>query len=246
MISSLSPNWDTSAIATSWNSISRTSWDQDVDNRTGLLLRKYQNNQLVDLSANVQVNDFFTETEELPKLEHYVLGSSLLGERLTYSAHNAVSYSRLNVGDLPTNPAEAALYSPIPGEIQSQGVIASTQHAFALPVQLGPIKVVPNIGVEASHYGEAADGDSLTRLMGQGGIRFSLPMWSVDPSVQSSLLNVRGLAHKLEWTAEYFYADSDTNFEEIPYDDPLDDNAQEQFRRRFIQETYGGALPRAF
>ena len=63
---------------------------------------------------------------------------------------------------------------------------------------------------------------------------------------QSSLLNVRGLAHKLDWTAEYFYADSDTNFEELPLYDPLDDDAQEQFRRRFIQDNFGLFLPGEF
>ncbi|WP_146532800.1 LPS-assembly protein LptD [Rubripirellula reticaptiva] len=221
-------------------------WDQDLDHRTALRFRKYYYNNLIDLSANAQVNDFYTETEDLPKLDHYLLGGSLLGDRLTYSAHNAVSYSRLNVADLPTDAAEAAQYSAIPGETQSQGVVATTRQGIALPVQLGPVKIVPNLMGEATHYGEAVDGDSLTRLVGQAGIRFSLPMWNVDPSVQSSLLNVRGLAHKLEWTAEYLYADSDTNLDEVPYYDPLDDNAQEQFRRRFIQDTYGGILPDQF
>jgi hypothetical protein len=74
----------------------------------------------------------------------------------------------------------------------------------------------------------------------------SLSAWRVDPSVQSSLLNVRGLAHKVEWTAGYFYADSDTNLDDLPLYDPLDDNAQEQFRRRFILETFGGVLPDRF
>lgn len=221
-------------------------WDQDVDHRTGLRLRKHLDANLFDVSADVQVNDFFTETERLPELEHYLLGGSLLGDRLTYNQHNSVGYQRLNVADLPVDPAEAAEFSPIPGEVDAEGIVALTRQQIGLPVQLGALKIVPNVMGEASHFGQATDGDSLTRLVGQAGIRATLPMWNVDPTIQSSLLNIRGLAHKLEWTAEYSYSDSNTNLNELPFYDPLDDNAQEQFRRRFIQDTHGGVLPDRF
>lgn len=221
-------------------------WDQDVDHQTGLRLRKYSGSNLIDLSAQVQTNDFYTQTERLPHLDHYLLGGSLFGDRFTYSAHNQVGYARLNAADLPTDAAEAAEFSAVPGDIDSSGIVASTKHEIALPFQLGALKLVPNIGGEATHYGEAVDGDSLTRLVGQAGIRANLPMWRVDPTIQSSLLNVRGLAHKVDWTAEYFFADSDTGRDEVPFYDPLDDNAQEQFRRRFIGDVFGGVLPDQF
>lgn len=221
-------------------------WDQNVDHRTALRLRKYFHNNLFDLSAQVQLNDFYTETERLPQLDHYLLGGSFFGDRFTYSGHNRIGYAKLNAAQNPINAAEAAEYFAVPGDTQQEGIVATTKHEIALPVQLGPLKIVPNVGGEVSHYGEAIDGDSLTRLAGQAGIRASLPMWRVDPTIQSSLLNVRGLAHKIEWTAEYLFADSDTNADEIPYYDPLDDNAQEQFRRRFIGDIYNGALPSRF
>lgn len=221
-------------------------WDQDVDHRTALRLRKYLGANAFDLSAEAQVNDFYTETERIPELDHYLLGGSLLGDRLTYNQHNSVGYKRLNVAGLPEDPAEAAEYSPIPGEVDAEGIVALTRQQLALPVQFGALKIVPNVMGEASHFGEAVGGDPLTRLVGQAGIRATLPMWNVDPTIQSSLLNIRGLAHKLEWTAEYSYSDSDTNLNELPYYDSLDDNAQEQFRRRFIQDTYGGVLPARF
>jgi len=221
-------------------------WDQASDQNTGLRLRHYAGANLVDLSANVQINDFYGETESLPTLEHFLLGGSILGDRLTWSAHNRVGYSRLNVAEAPLDPVEAATYAPLPGEFDREGIIASTRQELALPVEAGPVKVVPFVSGEAAHYGEGTDGDSLTRLLGQAGVRASLPMWRVDPTIQSSLMNVRGLAHKVEWTAEYFYADSNTNFDALPLYDPLDDNAQEQFRRRFILNTFGGVLPNEF
>ena len=34
-------------------------------------------------------------------------------------------------------------------------------------------------------------------------------------------MNVRGLAHKIEWQAEYFYADSNSNLDALPLYNPL-------------------------
>lgn len=221
-------------------------WDQDPDHRTELRLRKYYHNQLFDLSANAQLNDFFQVTERLPALNHYLLGGNLLGDRLNWQMHNHASYSKLNVADDPDDPIQAANHFPLPGEVAAQGVIASTRQELSISLPFGPFKVRPIGSIEATHYGEAADGDSLTRLLGQAGVQLNLPMVRVDPTIQSSLLNMRGLAHKVDWTAEYWYADSDTNLDELPLYDPLDDNAQEQFRRRFIGDTFGGSLPSRF
>jgi len=221
-------------------------WDQDKNRDTGLRLRRYLNNNLFELSANVQINDFFEETERLPALDHYLIGGSPFANLLTWSAHNHISYTKLNAADPPENPTEAAAQTTLPGEYNREGIIARTRQELAMPIQTGPVKVVPYLSGEAAHYGEAVDGDPLTRLLGQGGIRASLPMSRIDPTIESSLLNLRGLAHKLDWTIDYFYADSDTNFEELPLYDPLDDHAQQQFRRRFIVSEYGGTLPDRF
>ena len=220
-------------------------WDQETDHNTALRLRRYYYNQLFDVTADVQLNDFFTETEELPSFDHYILGASPL-RWFTWSAHSRIANSRLNVADPPTDPVQAAAESPLPGEVDAGGLVASTRHEIALPVQTGPIKFVPFVSGEAAYYDEAADGGAFDRLLGQAGLRASLPMSRIDPTIQSSLMNIRGLAHKLEWVGEYFYADSDRDLDELPLYDPLDDNAQEQFRRRFIQTTFGGALPVEF
>ncbi|MCC9657675.1 organic solvent tolerance protein OstA [Rhodopirellula halodulae] len=220
-----------------------SEWDQDADHRTGLRFRKYAGSQMLDVAANFQVNDFFMETEELPTIEHYALGGSILGDLLTWSMHNEVGYKHLQVADKPNDPVIAANTFTLPGELDREGVVTRTRQEVSMPLDLGPLKFIPFATGEAAHYGEGADGDDVTRLWGGGGIRLNLPMSRVDPTIQSSLLNIRGLAHKIDWSAEYFYADSDTNMDELPYYDPLDDNAQEEFRRVFIGTNYGGVLP---
>jgi hypothetical protein len=222
-------------------------WDRDKDHDTSLRLRKYYFNNLFELSAEAQANDFFTETQRLPSFDHYLLGGSILGDRLTWSMHNQVGYADLDVARSPLDPAQDAItQTPLPGEVDAEGLIASSRQELSMPLELGPVKFSPFVSGEASNYGEDASGDSLTRLIGQAGVRASMPMWRVDPNVQSSLLNVRGLAHKVEFSGEYFYADSDANLDELPLYDPLDDDAQEEFRRRFFFSTYGGGLPARF
>lgn len=224
-----------------------SEYDRAKDHDTSLRLRKYYFNNLFELSAEAQANEFYTETQRLPAFDHYLLGGSILGDRLTWSMHNQVSYADLNVATSPLDPAQDAItQTPLPGEFDAEGVVASTRHEISMPLELGPIKFSPFVSGEASHYGEDATGEPLTRLLGQGGVRAALPMWRVDPNVQSSLLNVRGLAHKIEFRGEYFYADSDANLDELPLYDPLDDDAQEEFRRRFFFSTFGGGLPARF
>ncbi|MEM6473823.1 MAG: organic solvent tolerance protein OstA, partial [Planctomycetota bacterium] len=219
-------------------------WDQNPDHVTELRLRKYYFNQLFDLSVRPQLNDFFMETERLPALDHYLIAAGL--GPFNWNMRNHVSYSRLNVADDPDDPVQAANHFPLPGEVDAQGLVASTRQELSLKWSPGPFNVVPIGAFDAAFYGEAADGESLTRLLGQAGIQINLPMFRVDPTIESSLLNVRGLAHKVNWEFEYWYADSDTDLDEIPLYDPLDDTSQEEFRRRFIGDTFGGVLPGRF
>jgi hypothetical protein len=221
-------------------------WDQDSDDVTGLRLQKYHHNQLFDLATNVRVNDFFMEVERLPSLNHYLLGGTFLGERVTWQMQNHASYSRLRVGDPPTDPTQAAQSYPLPGEIESEGVIGWTRQELSVSLPVGPINFRPIGSFEAAYYGEDADGESLTRLLGQAGLQMNLPMVRIDPTIQSSLLNMKGMAHKLDWTAEYWYSESNEDYDDFPLYQRLDDNAQEQFRRRFIGTTFGGSLPDQF
>ncbi|MEM1228853.1 MAG: organic solvent tolerance protein OstA [Planctomycetota bacterium] len=222
-------------------------WDQDADRNTGLRLRRYAGSQLIDASLNLQINDFFSETERLPVIDHHALGGSLLGDRLTWSMHNEIGYQRLNPADAPLDPAVAALTSTLPGETAAEGIVTRTRQELSAPLDAGPLRVVPFAIGEAAHYGEDVNGDELTRLWGGGGVRANLPLTRIDPTVQSSLLNIRGLAHKLDLSAEYFYADSDTDLDELPFYDPLDDNAQEEFRRAFTFSNFGAPpLPAEF
>jgi hypothetical protein len=99
--------------------------------------------------------------------------------------------------------------------------------------------VVPYLLGDATYWQEDLSGNDLTRLYGQVGIRASLPFWRVDPSIQSTLWNVNGLAHKVTFDMDAFWSDSSQDLSELPLYDQIDDDSQEHFRRRFAFNTYG-------
>jgi hypothetical protein len=71
-------------------------------------------------------------------------------------------------------------------------------------------------------------------------------MWRVNPNLENRLFDLRGMAHKLTFESEFFYADSNQDLDRFPLYDRVDDNAQEHFRRRFVFNTFGGTLPPQF
>ena len=221
-------------------------WDNLADPATGLRLRRYAGNHLLDIHADFRVNPFFQDTQRLPAIDHYMLGGSILNDRVSWQMNNHISYSDTNVADIAKDPAEAAENFALPGEADRSGLIASTKQELSTVLPVGPFNLRPIASLQASYYGQDINGNSTGRLLGQGGLQMNLPMMKVDRSIHSKLLNMNGLAHKVDWRAEYWYAKSDQNLDDLPLYNSLDDNAQEQFRRRFIGDTFGGALPARF
>lgn len=221
-------------------------WDTLKDRSTALRYRHYfLGQQMLDLWAQVRLNDFFTETQWLPRLDHYWLGQNV-GDWMTWNAHSQVGYGQLRVASTPTAPQDAAKFQLQPWEKQSSGLQAITRQELSLPWDTGHSKWVPFVSGEAAYWGEDLNGESLGRLTGQAGLRTSLPMWRVAPEVQSSLFNLNGLAHKISLETETWYADTSRELDLLPLYDPLDDNSQEHFRRRLVFNTFGGSLPEQF
>ncbi|MEM8735537.1 MAG: hypothetical protein AAGG44_14985, partial [Planctomycetota bacterium] len=178
-------------------------WEQDKDFTTALRARRYNSNRMFDLYGQARVNDFFTESEWLPRLDHYWIGQNLLGERLTWSAYNTVGYAHQRVATAPVDPGQAAQTTTLPWESDSEGIRAITRQELSMPFSMGAFKVVPFLSGEAGFWNEDVNGNDVTRLTGQAGVRSSLPMWSVNPNVDSRLFDLRGLAHKLTLESEF-------------------------------------------
>ena len=225
-------------------------WDELKDQTTGVELKRMTDNRSWSITADARVNSHMTQTEWLPRFDHFWLGQELLGDRFTWYEHTNVGYARFRTTTAPDDPADLALFRWLPWESTSatdpvyvRGERFATRQEIDLPLQLGPFKVVPYGLGEFAHWGQDINGDSLQRLYGQAGVRASLPVWRVDPTVRNHLFNVNGLAHKVVFDAEFAVSESDQDLSLLPLYDPLDDDSIEAFRRRYTVTTFGGAVP---
>lgn len=220
-------------------------WDWESDPLTALTFNHYGGSRVFSIVGQARVNDFVTQTNWWPRAEYYGLGLQLLGI-FTSTSRTQVGYANLGIAEKPFDPRDAATWTLMPWEVESAGIRAAHRHELAIPLQLGAAKVVPYALGEIGYWGQDLTGDATTRLFGQVGVRTSLPMWTVEPSVNSDLFNLRGLAHKVEWYGELFQANVTEPYTNFPLYDPIDDDSQEDFRRRLINTTFGGTLPPQF
>ncbi|GIW99698.1 MAG: hypothetical protein KatS3mg111_3031 [Pirellulaceae bacterium] len=221
-------------------------WEQEKDLSTAAWLSAYRGHRYFELRGQLRVNEFFTETERVPQLDLYQLGQEVLGGRGTWNSRWSIGYVHQRFATTPLDPVDAGKFALLPWESDSEGIRALTRQEISVPMNLGPTKVVPYISGEAGFWKEDINQQDVARVTGQAGIRSSLPLWRVYPNVENRLFDLRGLAHKLSLETDFFYADSSQDLSRFPLFDPLDDNAQEHFRRRFIFNTFSGSLPPEF
>ena len=227
-------------------------YDQAPDAVTGLELKQTRDNQSASIRANARLNNFLTQTQWLPRFDHFWLGQSLLGDRLTWYEHTSLSYANIGLASMPTDPTLAAIWTRLPWELNGgvpinvAGERFVTRHELDLPFSLGPVRVVPFALGELGHWGQDIAGNDLQRAYFQTGLRASVPFWAVYPDVCNPIFNLSGLAHKVVFDAEATYADANRNYDQFPLYDPLDDDSIEEFRRRLFFHTFGGALPLRF
>ena len=220
-------------------------WDEFKDPRTGLRMKRLADNRSLSIEANGQINEFFTETQWLPRADHYWLGESLLGDRLTWFEHSQAGYANLNNATAPSNATLAAqVDAGLPWEVGSgqEGERLVTRQEIDMPLAIGSVKFVPFALGELAHWGEALDGNDLQRMYVNAGVRASVPFWAVFPDFRDPLFNLHGLAHKVVFDAELAYADANQNFSDLPLYDPLDDMSITEFRRRTFDPTLGPTI----
>ncbi|REK19142.1 MAG: LPS-assembly protein LptD [Planctomycetota bacterium] len=217
-------------------------YDQLKDQSTDFELKQYLDNSTWSVVGGVRLNNFFTVTEWLPRADHFWIGQPV-GERLTWFEHTSVAFARMRSAKGPTDPAQAAMWGPLPWEFPANstrpGERLITRHEIDLPVEVGPVKVTSYALGELARWGENIDFNPVNRAYGALGTRATTTMWAVDPNVQSQLFNVNGLAHKVVLEVDSFYAQSTLDLDELPLYDPVDDNNIEAYRRWYPFFDFG-------
>jgi len=221
-------------------------WEEGYEQRTWLDLRRPIDNRELRLLTSVRVNQFFTQTEWWPRLDHYYLGQPLIRDAITWYEHSNVAYARQSLPQTPTlglnNSQTNGYWTTLPYENNVIGQRLATRHELDLPFQAGPVKLVPYALGELANWGQDLAQSPINRAYGQVGIRSSLPLWTADNTVESQLWNVHGLAHKVVFEAEFAYTDSTQDVSQFPLYDQIDDDTINQYRRNIPYWDYG-AIP---
>lgn len=215
-------------------------FDTLKDQSTDIELRRNFDNASFTITGAFRLNQFYTETQWLPKLDHFWLGQPLADDTLTWYEHTSAGYANQNLASKPTDPTDASKWTPLPWESPNlNGQRLATRNEIDWPVQLGPVKVVPYALGELANWGEDLAHDDLSRAYGIIGLRASIPFWAVDPTIQSDLFNVHGVAHKVDLSVDASLQQSTDNLANLPLYDQINDQSIQHFERRFAFNTYG-------
>lgn len=239
--------------------------DTGLDHQTSVYAIRQTENQALSILAKGNLQEFYTDTQWLPKLDYYRIGDSFLGDILTHHSHSGADYANVHTDVMVNNPNLFAFqpYDPIS---QTSGAFGSgriwTSHEVDMPLNLGPFKFTPYAQGQAigwaGQYNEAlpaytvppADVQQLIRsgndrlvgrLWGAAGARGNIMLWRAY-EVESEILNVHGLNHKMNFGADYRNAYSTLPLTAIGVQDELDDNSYEFVRRYFAFTNYGGGV----
>ncbi|WP_197528871.1 LPS-assembly protein LptD [Aeoliella mucimassa] len=228
-------------------------WDERKDQLTGVRLKKVRDNWSLGIEANGQLNGFVTQTQWLPRFDHYMLGQDLANESVTWSSHTSLAYANQNIAGTPSDPTLAGQFALLPWEqtstgdrIDGKGERLLTRHQLAMPLNFEPFKVVPYATGELGHWGADLEGNSLDRAYYQLGMKASIPFWTANPAIQDPVFNLNGLAHKVVFDVEASYSDSNRDMTELPMYDELDDDVFDDIRRRLFYSPFGGPLANTY
>ncbi|WP_437187974.1 hypothetical protein SH668x_001389 [Planctomicrobium sp. SH668] len=222
------------------------AWDTQKDLENVIVLNHQVDNLTASLQGSVVSNDFNDQTSWLPKADLTLLGQPLFGSPVIWSQHSSIGYGILNQAAPPPNPAQDP-FTPLPYFADVEGAVMQTRHELSIPFAVGPVNFVPYALGEVAHWEENLNGDAMSRVYGKAGIRASVEFAKYMPEVQSRLLGLNGLAHKVTYDLDYSYARADGDLDEIAQYNQFDENAQERFRERLLPVEFGlPALPAQF
>ncbi|MFQ5462183.1 MAG: LPS assembly protein LptD, partial [Phycisphaerae bacterium] len=189
-------------------------FDNDKKQETLVYLKKQRDNWALTLTAQTRVMDFTTQTERFPEVAFFLEGEPV--------GSWGTLYSENRVGFLRFRPADQSFFDfLVDGRTDSSGMVgrADTRQEISVPLDLGPVRVVPFASVRGTAYDDSPEEGGLGRLMGTAGVRGSLYLWRVYPEARSELFDINGVRHIVKPDFTAWAAGSNHDAEDLfPFD----------------------------
>ncbi len=216
-----------------------------LDQQTNLYVIRQRENRAVTGLVQGNLQNFYTDTQYFPKVDYYRLGDAPLARYFTYSTDTGINYTNIHTAVEVNNPTVFA-FIPFDPTSNTSGVLrtgrAWTSHELDLPIDLDLVRIVPYAQGQLVGWDNQLGGQRLGRAWGAVGARANVMAWRAFPGVESELLNIHGLNHKISFDADFRSAYSSLDLNRIAIQDQLDDNTYEYVRRYFALTTFAGGL----
>ncbi len=193
----------------------------DLNQDTYVRLKQQQENWAWTLLGQVGTREWLTQTDWLPKVDGYLIGQTFFDDWVVTNGHASVGYGRLR-------PTDNVPYAYLPTDVRQDTLRLDWLQEASVPFDLGAFRVAPYLKGDIAYYSQDVNNDSRGRLYGGGGVRWSMPLSKVYTDIQSELLNLNQIYHKVVFTGNYFNGYASSSVNNFPQLDRLNDDASDQ------------------
>ena len=177
------------------------------DNYLGFIRRSA--NSLTTLGTRLRLNDFYRSDTRLPELTHDWIRQPFLDTPFLYESQSSLGIYREHLADLERTTLRNQVDALLPGNPQraelerlldDRGFARlHTYHEFSLPQKIGPLNVIPRLGLGHTNY-RAVRGpdDSVSRTHLTAAVDLSTKLTKAYPGLVNSRWGLDGARHVIE------------------------------------------------
>ncbi len=112
-----------------------------------------KDNQVVDVWTEANLQNWYTDTQWLPRVDYYRLGDSFFNNLFSYSTHSGMDYATIHTDIMVNNPNLFA-YMPYDPVSNTSGTFSAgrfyTNHELAMPININNVfRLVPYVQGQA-------------------------------------------------------------------------------------------------
>jgi hypothetical protein len=180
-------------------------YDQNPQPNTFVEAQKYSDNWSLDALSTPRVNSFFNQIERLPDVKLTGYRQQILDTPLYYDSESSIGWYRAFDSNITNGN-----YAMVNGVYTNAAMRADTYHQITMPwTFFNWLNVTPRVGGRYTYYDRRSYASEDTAPVSRGvfntGVEVSFKASSLWPDAKSSLLDVNGLRHIIEPSANYVY-----------------------------------------